>query len=260
MSHKWTTAAAAGLCAIGLSVAAAQAPPPLHEGQYPEADIRHGASVYADKCTVCHGPQGDAAGGVNLRSGRFRNATTDQELTRFIRTGSPAGMPPFALDAADMAGIIAYLRNMNTFDPATVKPGDPSRGRALFEGRGGCTGCHRVGASGSRVGPNLSDIGAVRSAGSLQRSLLDPSTQMMPINRPVRIVTQDGTVINGRRLNEDTYSVQVIDDRERLHSLVKANLREYTISTTSPMPAYAQTLAPGEIADVLAYLLSLKGP
>ena len=82
---------------------------------------------------------------------------------------------------------------------------------------------------------------------------------MMPINRPVRVVTKDGTVINGRRLNEDTYSVQLIDDRERLHSLVKADLREFTISTTSPMPSYKDKLSDEEIADVLAYLLSLKG-
>ena len=62
-------------------------------------------------------------------------------------------MPPFALDNAEMAGIIAYLRNMNAFDAATVKTGDAARGRAIFNGKGGCTGCHRVGAAGSRVGP-----------------------------------------------------------------------------------------------------------
>ena len=82
---------------------------------------------------------------------------------------------------------------------------------------------------------------------------------MMPINRPVRVITKDGTLINGRRLNEDTYSVQIIDDRERFHSLVKADLREYTIAKTSPMPSFKGTLSSEEIADVLAYLLSLKG-
>ena len=70
---------------------------------------------------------------------------------------------------------------------------------------------------------------------------------------------KDGTIINGRRLNEDTYTVQIIDDHERLHSLQKADIRELTISTTSPMPSYKSTLSEGEIADVLAYLLSLKG-
>lgn len=243
--------------AVGGSVAA-QAQAPLHDSQYPDADIAYGLSLYTARCATCHGPQGDAAGGVNLRSGIFRNAATDQELARFIRTGSPAGMPGFPLDNADMAGIVAYLRNMNTFDSATVKPGDAARGRALYEGKGSCATCHRIGRTGSRVAPNLSDIGSLRSAASLHRSLTDPTSQMMPINRPVRAVTKDGTVVTGRRLNEDTYSVQLIDGRERLHSLVKADLRELTISTVSPMPSFAGTLTQDEVADVVAYLLSLK--
>ena len=81
----------------------------------------------------------------------------------------------------------------------------------------------------------------------------------MPINRPVRAVKKDGTMISGRRLNEDTYSVQIIGDDERLHSLLKADIRELTISTASPMPSFKSTLSDTEIADVLAYLLSLKG-
>jgi quinoprotein glucose dehydrogenase len=144
-------------------------------------------------------------------------------------------------------------------DRGSVKPGDAARGRATFEGRGGCTRCHRVGAQGPRVAPDLSDIGAVRSAGSLQRSLVDPTSQMMPINRPVRIVTRDGTVVNGRRLNEDTYTVQLLDDQERLVSLLKSDLREYTILTASPMPSYRNTLTADELVDVVAYLLTLKG-
>ena len=82
---------------------------------------------------------------------------------------------------------------------------------------------------------------------------------MFPINRPVRAVTRDGKVINGRRLNEDTYTVQLVDDQERLVSLVKHDLREYTILTVSPMPSYRYTLTDAELADVVAYLLSLKG-
>ena len=247
--------------AAGVLLAAAQAPTqPLHESQYPDVDIAYGASLYAARCVTCHGAQGDAIGGVNLRSGKFRNAQSDNDLARFIRAGSQAaGMPPFALDNAEMTGVIAYLRNMNAADTATVKAGDVSRGRAVFEGKGGCTACHRIGRVGSRVAPNLSDIGSQRSPGSLQRSLLDPTSQMMPVNRPVRVVTKDGTVINGRRLNEDTYSVQLIDDRERLHSILKADVREYTIAKTSPMPSYKGTLTSDELADLLGYLVSLKG-
>jgi putative heme-binding domain-containing protein len=244
---------------IGATVALAQAPVPSHDNPYAAADIAYGATVYESKCVTCHGAQGDAIGGVNLRSGTFRNAVIDRDLERFIRNGSPAGMPAFALDAADMAGIVAYLRNMNAFDAASVKTGDQARGRAIVLGKGGCTQCHRIDVDGSRVGPNLSDIAAVRSAGSIQRSLVDPSSQMMPINRPVRVVTKDGATISGRRLNEDTYTLQIIDDHERLHSLVKADLREFTISNTSPMPSYKGKLSDEEIGDVLAYLLSLKG-
>jgi putative heme-binding domain-containing protein len=245
--------------ALAILAAALLGQAPLHDAQYPDADIAYGAKLYTDRCVTCHGSTGDAIGGVNLRSGKFRNAVVDRDLQRFIRTGSPAGMPAFNLDTAEMDGIIAYLRNMNAFDAGTVKAGDAARGRSVFDGKGACAKCHRIGLTGSRVAPNLSEIGSARSAASLERSLVDPSSQMMPINRPVRVVKKDGTTIAGRRLNEDTYSVQIIDDSERLHSLLKSDLREFTIATTSPMPSYKGTLTDGEVADVVAYLLSLKG-
>ena len=82
---------------------------------------------------------------------------------------------------------------------------------------------------------------------------------MLPMNRAVRAVTKDGKVINGRRLNEDTYSVQLIDEQEHLLSLDKANLREYAVLTTSTMPSYKDKLSAQEMADVITYLLTLKG-
>ena len=227
---------------------------------YTQADIAYGSRLYAAQCATCHGASGDSVGGVDLRSGKFRNATTDQDLMSVIMNGvTGTGMQAFRFDAAELAGIIAYLRSMNTFDAGSVRSGDAGRGRVLFEGKGGCMRCHRVGAQGARVAPDLSDIGAIRSAGSLQRSLIDPNSQMMPLNRPVRAVTRDGKVINGRRLNEDTYTVQLIDDQERLVSLAKADLRDYTILKTSLMPSYKDTLGADDLADLVAYLLSLKG-
>jgi cytochrome c oxidase cbb3-type subunit III len=250
--------AVAGLALGSAARPAAQAA--AHPGEYAPADIAYGSRLYDAQCTTCHGANGDGVGGVDLRSGKFRNAVTDQDLTRVITTGIPGtGMQAFKFDPSEVTGIIAYLRNMNSFDRGAVKVGEAVRGRLLVEGKGGCILCHRVGMQGSRVAPDLSDIGATRSAGSLLRSLIDPSSQMMPINRPVRAVTRDGKVINGRRLNEDTYSVQLIDDQERLVSLVKADLREYTILTVSPMPPYREKLSQDEISDVVAYLLSLKG-
>ena len=82
---------------------------------------------------------------------------------------------------------------------------------------------------------------------------------MLPINRPVRIVTRDGRTIRGRRMNEDTFSVQVIDENERLVSIEKSELKEFDKAAASPMPSVAGKLSGDEIADLIAYLLSLKG-
>jgi putative heme-binding domain-containing protein len=147
---------------------------------------------------------------------------------------------------------------MRQVDAQAVTIGDAQRGQRLFEGTGNCLSCHRVSGRGSRVGPELTEIGAVRTASSLQRSLIDPTAAMVPSNRSVRAVTRNGQVITGRRLNEDSYTLQLIDDHERLVSLAKADLRQFTVLTTSPMPSYKDARAQ-DIADVLAYLLSLKG-
>ena len=82
---------------------------------------------------------------------------------------------------------------------------------------------------------------------------------MLPINRPVRLVTKDGRTFRGRRLNEDTHTVQIIDDQERLLSLTKADLKSYELGKTSPMPPAGSTLSGDDIADLIAYLLTLKG-
>jgi putative heme-binding domain-containing protein len=148
---------------------------------------------------------------------------------------------------------------MNTIDRGSLKQGDAARGKVVFDGKGACQSCHRVGGQGSRSAPDLSDIGSIRGAGTLERSLIDPNGQMMPINRPVHIVTKTGETIDGRRLNEDTYTVQVTDGEGRLISLAKRDLREFKVATKSPMPSYKGELTSDELADLVAYLLSLKG-
>jgi len=262
MTRKWRTSWTPASLALGLLLSGppmtAQIPGAAHPGEYAPADIVYGSRLYDAQCTTCHSANGDGVGGVDLRSGKFRTAVTDQDLVRVITNGiQGTGMAAFKFDTAELTGIVAYLRNMNSFDRGSMKPGDAARGRIAFEGSG-CLRCHRVGAQGALVAPDLSDIGAIRSPASLQRSITDPTSQMMPINRPVRAVTRDGTVINGRRLNEDTYTVQLLDDQERLVALTKADLREFTILTTSPMPAQ-KNMTPDEVADLVAYLLTLKG-
>jgi putative heme-binding domain-containing protein len=229
-----------------------------HPGQYSAADISSGSRLYGDQCASCHGAAGDAVGGVDLRRGRFRTVSSDDDLRRLVRNGVGA-MPAFNFSDAELTAIVAFIRAGFDLNAPAVKVGDPARGRTVFEGKGGCLSCHRVGGTGSRVAPDLSDIGAARSPALLHLSLLDPTAAMLPINRPVRVVTRDGKTIKGRRLNEDTYTLQLIDEQERLVSLMKSDLREYEIVKVSAMPSYKDKLTTDEIADVVAYLLSLRG-
>ena len=256
--YRWGAAALlafAGL--LGGTNAAAQQ---THAGEYAQADINYGMQVYGETCVACHGPDGDAVEGVNLRTGQFRSAGSDQDLMRIISAGIPdTAMPPGDYTASELTGLVAYLRTMGDFDPSDVLVGDAAGGEAIYRGMGDCASCHRIGGEGSRSAPDLTDIGAVRSAGSLAESLVDPTAAMLPRNRSIRAVGNDGTVYAGRRLNEDTYTVQLIDENERLVSLVKDDLSEYTVIMTSPMPSYAETLTEQERADVLAFLLTLKG-
>ena len=139
----------------------------------------------------------------------------------------------------------------------SVKPGEPPAAGDV-EGKGACLTCHRVNGRGL-VAPDLSDIGAIRSAGGAASARCSIRAAMMPINRPVRAVTKDGKTVKGRRLNEDTFTVQMMDDQGGCVSLMKADLREYRSSTTSPMPSYKASSPARRLADVMAYLLSLKG-
>lgn len=241
---------------VVLAAARGQAQNP--SGTYAPADIAYGSRIYTAQCSTCHGPAGDAIASVDLRANRFKRVVSDTDLRNTVTAGVPGtAMPPFKFNSSELAGIVAYIRTMRDFDSASVAVGDAGRGRAAFDSN--CTSCHRVNGTGARVASELSGIGAVRTAGALQRALLDPNGAMRLANRSVRAVTRDGKVITGRRLNEDTYTVLLIDAQEQLVSLTKADLREYAVIATSSMPSYTETFSASQTADVVAYLLSLKG-
>lgn len=247
----------ASTCFMVLPVGAQQ-----HAGQYDIADIEYGAQLFAERCVVCHGEDGDLMPQANLRTGTFRNASSDRELMRVIRDGvENTAMAPTGYAEAEISALIAYLRNITNFDPGAegFLLGDVANGQALFQNRGECFTCHRVGPEGPGYAPTLTDVGARRTAATLRRTLLEGDAGMLPINRPVRAVTRSGEVIEGRRLNEDTFTVQLITADERLVSLDKSALREYSIGTESAHPKYGEIFNEQEIADLLAYLLSLKG-
>lgn len=226
---------------------------------YSTQDIQAGSRLYSGQCAPCHGATGDTVSGINLRRGQFRRPMSDDDLRSTITNGiSTAGMPPFQLQPSELDGLIAFIRAGFDLGGLAVKVGDAAKGRPVFEGKGQCGTCHRVAGKGPRSAPDLTDIGNLRSPSQLHRSITAPTSQMMPINRPVTVVTRDGKTIRGRRLNEDTYTVQLIDEREQLVSLAKMDIENMQLGKTSPMPA-ATDLSGEEISDLIAYLLSLRG-
>ena len=222
------------------------------------ADVEDGGRVFRSSCANCHGQDGDQVPEVDLGRGQFKRAQTDQDLIGIIQNGIPnTAMPATSFSTEQAARVVAYLRSVAASKRGGSVAGDVARGKALFDGKGSCTTCHRVGAIGSRVGPDLSGIGLVRRASELEGALVDPDADVQATNRTYRVVARDGTVTTGRLLNLDSFSVQLLDTRERLQSFLKSDLRDHGFAP-SPMPSYRTRLNAQEIADVVTYLVSLK--
>ena len=232
---------------------------------YNTADIQAGYRLYSSQCALCHGNNGDGVAGVNLPRQQFRRASTDDDIRNTVSTGvAAAGMPSFRFQPAELNGLVAYIRSGFDASGAPFKVGNAARGQAIYNDKGDA--CATT-ATASRAtvfapAPDLTDIGAIHaSRPRFKRSLLTPTAAMLPINRPVRIVMRDGRAIRGRRLNEDTFTVQLIDENERLVSLEKSEIRQSSSRdlVSANAPSFAGKLTDEEIADLLAYLRFIKG-
>ena len=243
-----------------LALAGGRALAQVDDHQYGASDIQAGFRIYSAQCQLCHGPNGDGIAGVALARQRFKRAVSDEDIKATVTGGViAAGMPAFRFQPGELSAIVAFIRSGFDTSGAPFKLGDATRGKIVFEGRGGCTACHRPQGEGRFNAPSLGGIGALRQPAAIQRSLLEPDKAMLPINRPATITTRDGRTFKGRRLNEDTYSVQIRDENQQLHSIDKADIRTYELGKTSAMPSYAGKLSEAELADLMAYLVSLKG-
>jgi len=224
------------------------------------ADLQEGGRAFRDTCANCHGPDGDEVAGIDLGRSVFRRASTDRDLIQIIRNGIPGTpMPATNFSEEQAARVVAYLRSVAATRRGGGAAGEAARGKAVFEGKGRCTSCHRVSDVGSRVGPDLTAVGQLRRSAELEQSLLEPDAEVLPANRFYRVVTRDGTTVSGRLLNLDTFTVQLIDSREQLRSFNKSDLREHGLVDKSTMPSYRDSLTAQELADVVTYLASLKG-
>ena len=234
-------------------------------------DLRDGQRLFDSQCTRCHGRDGSGGAGPSLQRPKLRRAPDDETLLAVLRDGLPGTSMPanFQLTDRDLARVAAYTRTLGRLMSQPVA-GDSARGRGLFEGKGGCLACHIVDGTGGWQGPELSDVGLLRGPDHLRASILDPADDL-PVRfvdyepgtyaafLPVRARLRDGGMVEGQRVNEDTFTIQVRDTGGRLHSLRKEDLAGLEkLTGQSLMTSYRDAFSESELDDLVAYLASLR--
>lgn len=238
------------------------------------AAVKEGASVFRANCSPCHGLNARGGGrGPDLTSGRWTHGSSDAAIFRTISQGVPGTeMPANALEDSEIRAIISFLRSLSP-PKNPVAMGDSTQGRAIFNGKAGCADCHMVLGHGGVLGPDLSRVGASRSVAYLIDSIRQPNKDLStgitdPNNHyglalvydTVTVVNADGTKLTGVAKNEDTYSVQLISTDQKLHLLLKKDVREVTHERRSLMPPYSEDALDGpQLQNLIAYLETLRG-
>jgi putative heme-binding domain-containing protein len=243
------------LCALNLSAAHAERGNPYEQD---ENAIKTGAALFAARCADCHGP--DAKGNRGPDVTRVWLAGGNDERVFGIIRGGVANsiMPPSAAPDSELWAIVAYLRSISTVPPFDAT-GNAAHGRALFDAQ--CAACHRVGAAGGTLGPELTRVAEMRSREAVELAIRDPNASIPLGFRAVTLVTRRGERIEGVAKNEDAFSIQVATVDERLRSFRKADLSDLTREPQSLMPVYGpERLSEAELADLVAFLGTLRSP
>jgi cytochrome c oxidase cbb3-type subunit III len=258
-----------------ISVRAAQDANPF--ARDPKAAIA-GASQFRSNCAFCHGLGAHGGGrGPDLTRVKKRHGTSDADLFRTINEGiAGTAMPAngntgqgVGMTAEEIWQVIAYIRSVEKKGSAQ-STGDAAHGQLLFAGSGGCATCHMVEGKGGRLGPDLTGGAAARSVDYIVDSVRNPSRRLaqgilesmkeFPQEyETVSVVTADGQKVVGVTLNEDNFSLQMMDTREQIHLFEKNKLRSVEKTRDSLMPAYdAKTLSDKDLQDIVAYLITVS--
>jgi cytochrome c oxidase cbb3-type subunit III len=255
--------------AIGLLLATAISAQTPDEKEIPkqnpyqsDADVARGKQLFLGHCAPCHGPAGDGGKGANLARPVLPRGADDRSLFLVVQKGIPGTEMPGAWEMIDheVWRVAAFVRTLGRVAQDEHVTGDRTRGEQLVRSKGNCLQCHTIGREGGRMAPPLTDVGYRRSAAFLRQTLLDPKATIPEDFLYVELVTKGKKRISGIRINEDTYSIQVRDLSDRLHSFYKSELAEVQKDRTrTPMPSYRGKFTDSEMDDVVAYLLSLRG-
>lgn len=235
------------------------APPALAQHET-GADLFSGAQVYQNLCANCHGLDGGLIPNVDLGHGVFRQNFSDEQLVGIIQNGIPnTPMPPNPLMSTEQAQLVVDFLRSRAVDPSAALAGSAENGRALYLERGFCNFCHMVNGEGEPTGPDLSRIGDLRTAAELTQSLRAPNAVIQPNQRQFAVVTNAGENVSGRLMNQDTFTVQLLDASGKLRSFARTDLAEHGFAP-SPMGALGDDWNDQEVADLVAYLASLRAP
>lgn len=261
-------------CVVTSTIVRAQDKNPL-AGDAKAAKL--GESQFRANCAFCHGLGARGGGrGPDLTRAQKRHGNADADLFRTINEGVPGtAMPPngatqqgVGMTEEEIWQVISYIRSVQAKAPAQIM-GNAAHGKELFYGNAACATCHMIQGKGGRLGPDLSTTGSARSTDYLVESIRNPSRRLAQgiseamkefsqEYETVTVVTADGTKLMGVVLNEDNFTLQMMDAQEQLHLLQKEKLRSYEKTRGSLMPPYDQKmLSDKDLQDLIAYLLTV---
>jgi putative heme-binding domain-containing protein len=217
-----------------------------------------GRALFEQRCSLCHGMDGSGGRGPNLRTAVLHHASSRAGLIAIIRDGIEPDMPAgWYFSDRDLQSLATYVESLGKVTEVAVS-GDPEEGRLVFE-QSGCLACHILSGRGQGYGPDLTYIGAARSAYRLRQTLVDPRSSLPADFLFVRVTTDAGLVIEGIRRNEDTLTLQIQDSTQRFHNVDKARLRSLErLRGETPMPSYADSLSIEQRENLVAFLAAQR--
>ena len=141
---------------------------------------------------------------------------------------------------------------------ADMSSGDPKKGeQVFFSRRAACASCHRVESQGGQVGPDLSQIGRIRTQRDLLEAIVFPSASFARGYEPFTVVTDSGRTYNGVIESETANEIVLRTTDQRTIRLPHSEIEVLKQSSVSVMPqGIDKLLSPAELQDLLAFLKS----